>query len=355
MVQTNAAQDLDARLYPTYKLLVAVRVAAMNGVPPQSALEGTHLTEDRLEQSDTRISLREFTCVCRNIKKFCPKDDVSYQIGTALQPMQFGAYGIGFCASKTLGEALNFYIDYQDILTPSVLVSMSSSPHDRTIKLIFSDTLKDQYLHRFNIEMHTVMCLSFIKKCIDIPLQFSEAHFSFPSSDKECEKTNKIAKRTTYDADQDELVFPQAWVEKRFVESNPITAEVMQRCCARSVARLRKSRTISAQLLRAMENDLSSLLTIEQAATSLQLSPRTLRRYLAEEETSFSQLLSEFRLRRALLLIRDEHRSADEVAYELGYSDTPNFRAAFKRWTGQTISEYLTLVRSSPIGEDETR
>lgn len=76
---------------------------------------------------------------------------------------------------------------------------------------------------------------------------------------------------------------------------------------------------------------LDPTLTAETAARRLGMAPRTLRRTLLKEGTSYRQLLDELRQRRAAQLSR-EGRTLAEVATALGYSDERALRRAMKRW-----------------------
>jgi len=78
------------------------------------------------------------------------------------------------------------------------------------------------------------------------------------------------------------------------------------------------------------------------AARSLGVSVRSLRRQLAAEGTSFRQLEYAAFVSVAESLLRDRHRTIQEVAYELGFSDVTTFHRAFKRWTGITPGEFRT-------------
>jgi AraC-like DNA-binding protein len=69
-------------------------------------------------------------------------------------------------------------------------------------------------------------------------------------------------------------------------------------------------------------------------------SPRTLKRKLAAQGVSFSALLTEARHEAAMRLLRRSTLSLDAIAERLGYSTAPNFIRAFRRWSGQTPTEY---------------
>jgi AraC-like DNA-binding protein len=69
-------------------------------------------------------------------------------------------------------------------------------------------------------------------------------------------------------------------------------------------------------------------------AHQLGMSVRSLRRQLAEEGTSFGDILDRMRRRLALRYLEDERVSIQQTAWLLGYSEIAAFSRAFKRWTG---------------------
>jgi AraC-like DNA-binding protein len=79
-----------------------------------------------------------------------------------------------------------------------------------------------------------------------------------------------------------------------------------------------------------------SALTLDGVAGALAVSRRTLTRRLAEEHTSFRQLLDEVRGDFARALLQDARLSISDIAFFLQYSEPAAFNGSFRRWTGQT-------------------
>lgn len=84
-----------------------------------------------------------------------------------------------------------------------------------------------------------------------------------------------------------------------------------------------------------------------EIATLLNMSRRTLQRHLQQAGTSWAQVTDQARQHVACTELRDPSRSLQDVAMLTGYEDTRAFLRAFRRWTGQTPSEYRAHQGSS--------
>lgn len=73
-------------------------------------------------------------------------------------------------------------------------------------------------------------------------------------------------------------------------------------------------------------------------ARSLGASPRTLQRRLADEDTTFQDVLASTREELARHYLTTSDLPLAEIAFLLGYDDPSSFFRAFQRWTGQTPS-----------------
>jgi AraC-like DNA-binding protein len=81
-------------------------------------------------------------------------------------------------------------------------------------------------------------------------------------------------------------------------------------------------------------------LSLELGAEIAETSPRTLRRWLSQEGTSWRDLTDRIRFERATQLVQHSSLTLAEVSGDLGYSDPAHFTRAFRRWTGEAPSEY---------------
>jgi AraC-like DNA-binding protein len=90
------------------------------------------------------------------------------------------------------------------------------------------------------------------------------------------------------------------------------------------------------QLEQQIRAALPRLLGMAEAARTLELSERSLRRRLAQEAISYTELVDRVQHRLADALLSLGNKSVKEIAYALGFSSESGFHRAFRRWTGGT-------------------
>lgn len=84
----------------------------------------------------------------------------------------------------------------------------------------------------------------------------------------------------------------------------------------------------------------SSQLNRRFAAGLAGLSPRTLQRRLSEQGASFSNLLKQARLDRAVTLLGETEEKLVDISLMLGYENASTFTRAFRHWAGVSPREF---------------
>ncbi len=97
---------------------------------------------------------------------------------------------------------------------------------------------------------------------------------------------------------------------------------------------------LKQRILRLLESFPETYPDIGWMAQHLKITERTLRRRLDREAASYREIIHQVRFARARQLLAQTALSVEQVSARLGYSDSTNFRHAFRRWTGQTVADY---------------
>lgn len=78
----------------------------------------------------------------------------------------------------------------------------------------------------------------------------------------------------------------------------------------------------------------------ERVASELNMSLRNLHSKLEQKSNSYQEIMEDLRSNLARQYVEQKNLPITEITYLLGFSDTSNFSRAFKRWTGQSPSDY---------------
>jgi AraC-like DNA-binding protein len=133
----------------------------------------------------------------------------------------------------------------------------------------------------------------------------------------------------------DSWVLPESVMELPIVSKDSHLLQILET----HADDLLSQRHSAAGLRGLVESQLASVLPRgrEQAtmiAQQLGMSERSFRRRLAEEGTTFSEILDHLRNSLALRYLEDQRISLQQIAWLLGYSELAALNHAFKRWFG---------------------
>lgn len=86
--------------------------------------------------------------------------------------------------------------------------------------------------------------------------------------------------------------------------------------------------------------------SLDRAASSMNMSRRTLQRKLADRDTTFKKEVQSVRMELAERYLGLDGRTVTEVAYLLGYADQSTFSSAFQKWHGVSPRAYQRTTAS---------
>jgi AraC-like DNA-binding protein len=143
----------------------------------------------------------------------------------------------------------------------------------------------------------------------------------------------------SFGSDLARIRFSSALLDTPLPSSNPALRELYERECARLLADLEEEESVSHQTLRLLRKLEGQYPQMPQIAEMLNLSPRTYRRRLQSEDSSFQDLLDQVRAEHATRYLQHSRLPLASIAYLVGFNDTSNFRRAYTKWTGRSPGE----------------
>jgi len=136
-----------------------------------------------------------------------------------------------------------------------------------------------------------------------------------------------------------ELHYPIGILDQTPELGNRLTRTMLEETCERLIGQSRISSGLSGEVYQLLLNAPSELPSMTAAAAQMGLQERTLRRRLANEDTSYGAIVDDVRRKLAIEYLQTTRMSVDDVAWKVGFSDSANLRRAIRRWTGKTISQ----------------
>jgi AraC-like DNA-binding protein len=148
------------------------------------------------------------------------------------------------------------------------------------------------------------------------------------------------------------IVFPAERLDWTFSKPSPVLSAAFEARAREKLDELTSRQAISSLVRQALSCSMESGdVSMPSVARRLGTTESSLRRRLAAEGTTHTEILNEVRKELALSLLQRPDVYACEVARSVGFADPTIFSRAFKRWTGTTPAAYR---RRSGLPPDPT-
>jgi len=292
-------------------------------------------------QSGDRVSLQVIANLIEHVNTHTLKPDFVFQLGRRIPLMAHGNLGAAMLACKDLYTLLVLSEKFSELAFSSITLSVNDQGNNIAFK-IFADTgfpildiaITDAIL---GTTMENLQRLS----GVDIqPLRVSIRH----RKPKHHEFYNAILQcPIEFSAPDNLLIFSKKHMVLPLQTADKLGEEILVKKCREDLEEIEQSSPFITRITDIITTHLSASPSLLFVADTLQMSERTLRRRLAEENINYRDLMKNIRHKKAVYFLRHTQLRIEKIAWELGYKESANFRRAFKDATGKSPRDWRKI------------
>jgi AraC-like DNA-binding protein len=296
-----------------------------------------------LDEPEAVITAWDEIVAVRRLLARLPDDvGVGVDVGSRFKLTHAGLLGFAAMSCATLREMFDIDMRYFSLTMLHIDLKLFDGAQDCVLELDVDHLPAD--VRRFFIERDLAAIVSTIGAfAYEVVERYADKVTAEVSLDKDVLSpllTLVPIENISFERAHTRLHFPRAMFDEPLPQADAHTLELCMAQCDVLMQRNERRRGITAVVRSKLFRKSGGFPTLPEVAAELDVHPRTLRRQLAEEGTSFRALLNEARSTLAVDLLCNVGLNVEEVSKRLGYTDTSTFCHAFKRWHGVPPSAY---------------
>jgi AraC-like DNA-binding protein len=316
----------------------AVAALRSHDIDPTPFLERLGLTEEAVNTDQIRVSAAAQAKFLETAAETLHDPALGLHLAIEVNPREVGLLFYVASAAKDLGEAISLFARYCRIVNEAIRVRLTRRDTDVVVEAHLVGVTRFQATQ--NAEFGMALILKSLREITGRkvrPVGITLVHMrnaNGPEFERFC------GCPIEYGGAFDHLVFSLQSLATPLITEDVHLLDTLRPICEEAAE---QRETAPGSLRARVENEAQKLLPHGRAqrqyvAKRLAISPRTLARRLADECTTFEEVIDDLRRSLALQYIKTPSISLSQVAWLLGYEGSTSFNHAFRRWTGRSPS-----------------
>lgn len=335
---SNAAPNA-GRTVPIHNILLIRQELEAQGVEAIELFRDSGVSPKVTENHDSLLTYDQVIKIVENAVRLSNSPGLGLRIGHNESPTDWGVLGFAMLSCGTVAETLSVVSRFHKTAASLTEVTFSEDQDRLVVEFLPIIHLSAEALP-FVVEHQFSALHSVLQVLTGQPVPVQELNLSFARPNY-AEMYDDIFQATiNFDQPRIQYVFHSSYLELPIVHSSKLGATLATNLCKTQLKRQAVESGFVSRVryyLLIQGNNFSDARTI---ADCMHITPRTLRNRLQMLGTSFQEILDESRQQLAIRYLESSDLPLDDIALLVGFSDTSNFRRAFKKWTGHVPSHY---------------
>lgn len=353
---TASESSEDEAILPIFFPSVLYRVLCKKGILSEQLLMSTDLTSDSFLDENLRISFNEHKQFILNAIQVTGNSHLGWWFGQQLNVSSLGLLGYAAMSCDLVEEALQTIAKYFKLRAPLYSLKLLTSIDTADASLKDKSALQIDSNIDF-AEIEYFLLSSALSGAANLLSYYS----SKGGTGEGNESQDNIVERVELTVPQPEdwevaysamsctvvfgalynrLIFSSDVLKKESVAADPATKNAINALCKKQLSELERQHILAVKVRQFILQQEGKFPSLDEAAAHFFMSPRTLRRELQKEHTTYQTLLDKVRENIAIKYLTTTNKPINQIAYDVGFADKSNFGRAFKRWTGKRPSDF---------------
>lgn len=331
-LDANLPLDERAKVVPSGYTRLFLDVLADDGIGPWRVLEGTGLTPAYLSLPGNLITLAQQVDIYQKIGLLAESSRLTLTYGTRIKPRDHGPLGYAVQAAPDVRQALTTFNRFFNVLGP--LARSLVVEQDDTARWIATNILSTGPARRVAAEEMLAGNITLLRLITGTTFPLEEVWIDYDPGAAISFYEELMACPVRINMPGVEMRFHRDLLATPLTNTDSATERECIELCQQRVVQIDSATGIKGSVQRIILENIGEKITLGAISRRLNMSPRSMRRALSREGTSFQSIQDDVRRSLAESYMMTSDLGIDEIGYLLGFTDASNFRNAFKKWTG---------------------
>ena len=332
------SHQLDEKWFSVQDIGNLVAFLRAEGTSCNDLLNNLGLRDADLGDAHMLVSARQRISAYQYARQHSKDPAFALHCGRDTRLASYGIWGYALMCSDSVAKVFDFGFRYLRLAGPLMRKYMYLT-EDRVV-VRAEDMLLLGELFPYALEMWWASMHSAMKSILNADVKLSGLTVSYEAPPHAREYQNVFGCRVQFGAAHCEMSFPRTYMSRRPVQANIITAEICEELCSNMLHRLEQSSDLVTRIRNLLLANARNCPSLDSIARKVHMSPRSLRRKLHSEGTSYQGILADVRASLAKEYLATTDLSMEQVADLIGFSHVANFQSAFKRWVNMTPAQF---------------
>ena len=327
---------MDRAIVPIVYTAELVSLLGEEGVPAGDVLRGSGIPRKQLRDPDGLTTHPRQLRVYENALALSSEPGLGLRLGARFKPGHHGVLGHALLCAESGRDQLRIVVHYARIR--GFLLDFDFREEGGVAILSAHDIMPLGPVHQVAVEELLAM-FGTPRSSSSGFVRSMEIHVDYAAPPHRALYEQLYDCPIRFEAETVELRIPSEALDVPSEMSNAEMARICEERCQAILQRLGSG----GQMVDRVRSHIMAgprRLQLESVALQMAMSPRTLRRRLREEGTTFRDVVGDVRKGLALDYLESSDLSLEEIAALLGYEDAANFNRAFRKWVGEAPGRY---------------